>query len=101
MIIGDGVGSELTASAKMVLESINDGNSKIKFRIKEADAGDNALNKFGKALPDFSLDIIKKSDVCLKGPVGETAADVVIVLRRIFDLYANVRPAKSYPICRL
>ncbi|HYZ51182.1 MAG TPA: isocitrate/isopropylmalate dehydrogenase family protein, partial [Nitrososphaeraceae archaeon] len=81
----------------MVLESINDNNSKIKFKIKEVDAGDNSLNKFGKALPDFSLDIIKKSDVCLKGPVGETAADVVIVLRRIFDLYANIRPAKSYP----
>lgn len=97
MIIGDGIGSELTASAKMVLESINDNNSKIKFSINEVDAGDNAFKRFGKALPDFSLDTIKKSDVCLKGPVGETAADVVIVLRRIFDLYANVRPAKSYP----
>ena len=97
LIIGDGIGSELTASAKMVLESINDNYSKIKFKISEVDAGDNAFNRFGKALPDFSLDTIKKSDVCLKGPVGETAADVVIVLRRMFDLYANVRPAKSYP----
>jgi 3-isopropylmalate dehydrogenase len=33
----------------------------------------------------------------LKGPVGETAADVIIVLRHMFDLYANIRPAKSYP----
>jgi 3-isopropylmalate dehydrogenase len=33
----------------------------------------------------------------LKGPVGESAADVIIVLRRIFDLYVNIRPAKSYP----
>jgi 3-isopropylmalate dehydrogenase len=65
--------------------------------IKEVDAGDNALIKFGKALPDFSIDAIKKSDVCLKGPIGETAADVIIVLRRMFDLYANIRPAKSYP----
>ena len=97
MIIGDGIGSELTASAKTVLESINDNSSKIKFMIKEVDAGDNALIKFGKALPDFSVDIIKKSDVCLKGPVGETAADVIIVLRHMFDLYANIRPAKSFP----
>ncbi|MFL6453085.1 MAG: isocitrate/isopropylmalate dehydrogenase family protein [Nitrososphaeraceae archaeon] len=97
LIIGDGIGSELTASAKTVLESINDNSSKIKFMIKEVDAGDNALIKFGKALPDFSVDIIKKSDVCLKGPVGETAADVIIILRRMFDLYANIRPAKSYP----
>ena len=97
LIIGDGIGSELTTSAKTVLESINDNSGKIKFMIKDVDAGDNALNKFGKALPDFSLDVIKKSDVCLKGPVGETAADVIIVLRRIFDLYANIRPAKSFP----
>ncbi|MFL6328818.1 MAG: isocitrate/isopropylmalate dehydrogenase family protein [Nitrososphaeraceae archaeon] len=97
LIIGDGIGSELTASAKTVLESINDNSSKIKFMIKEVDAGDDALIKFGKALPDFSVDIIKKSDVCLKGPVGETAADVIIVLRHMFDLYANIRPAKSYP----
>ncbi|MFL6349311.1 MAG: isocitrate/isopropylmalate family dehydrogenase, partial [Nitrososphaeraceae archaeon] len=97
LIIGDGIGSELTASARTVLESINDNSSKTKFVIKEVDAGDNALIKFGKALPDFSIDIIKKSDVCLKGPVGETAADVIIVLRRMFDLYANIRPAKSYP----
>ncbi|MFL6407897.1 MAG: isocitrate/isopropylmalate family dehydrogenase, partial [Nitrososphaeraceae archaeon] len=96
LIIGDGIGSELTASTKTVLESINDNSSKIKFMIKEVDAGDNALIKFGKALPYFCLDIIKKSDVCLKGPVGETAADVIIVLRHTFDLYANIRPAKSY-----
>ena len=97
LITGDGIGSELTASAKAVLESINDNSTKTKFVIKEVDAGDNALIKYRKALPDFSIDIIKKSDVCLKGPVGETAADVIIVLRRMFDLYANIRPAKSYP----
>ena len=97
LIIGDGIGYELTTSAKTVLEVINDNSRKIKFIIKEVEAGDNALNKFGKALPDFSLDVIKKSDVCLKGPIGETAADVIIVLRRMFDLYANIRPAKSFP----
>ncbi len=37
------------------------------------------------------------TDACLKGPVGECAADVIIVLRRTLDLYANIRPAKSYP----
>ena len=50
-----------------------------------------------KLLPDFTLETIKKSDACLKAPVGESAADVIIVLRRLFDLYANVRPAKSFP----
>ena len=44
-------------------------------------AGDKALEQTGKALPDETVEIIKKSDVCLKAPVGESAADVIVVLR--------------------
>ena len=33
----------------------------------------------------------------MKAPVGESAADVIVVLRRLLNLYANIRPAKSYP----
>jgi 3-isopropylmalate dehydrogenase len=69
----------------------------VKLIINEADAGDVALAKHGNALPDFSIDVIRRSQACLKGPVGESAADVIIVLRRLFQLYANIRPAKSYP----
>jgi len=96
LIPGDGIGPELMNSALMLLESIND-NSSIKFTLNKVDAGDYALSQFGQALPDFTLDTIKKSDACLKAPVGESAADVIIVLRRLFDLYANVRPTKSFP----
>jgi 3-isopropylmalate dehydrogenase len=80
----------------MLLESMSE-SCEIKFNIVEVEAGDNALAKYSKALPDFSFDSIKKSDVCLKAPVGEHAADVILVLRRYFELYANIRPAKSYP----
>lgn len=96
LVRGDGIGPELTSSARTILETIND-NSKIKFDIKEVEAGDAALSRYGKALPDFSADIIRRSQVCLKGPVGESAADVIVVLRHELDLFANVRPAKSYP----
>ena len=96
LIPGDGIGPELMTSAKMLLEYMNDKTS-VKFSLTEVEAGDYALAKFGKALPDFTLDAIKKSDACLKAPVGESAADVIIVLRRLFDLYANIRPAKSFP----
>jgi 3-isopropylmalate dehydrogenase len=96
LINGDGIGPDLASSAKTILESIND-NSKTKFTIDEISAGDNAISKFGKALPDSAVAKIKKSDACLKGPVGESAADVIIVLRQMFDLYANVRPSKSFP----
>jgi 3-isopropylmalate dehydrogenase len=96
LIRGDGIGPELTAAAKNLLEAISD-NSQTKFDIHELESGDSALAKYGRALPDSAVGIIKKSQACLKGPVGETAADVIIVLRKMFDLYANIRPAKSYP----
>jgi 3-isopropylmalate dehydrogenase len=51
----------------------------------------------GEALPEKSLETIKKSDCCLKGPIGQSAYDVIIRLRQQLDLYANVRPAKSFP----
>lgn len=96
MIRGDGIGPEQTESAKRILETISDKSS-TKLTINEVEAGDGALKRLGKALPESSVEVICKSQACLKAPVGESAADVIIVLRRMFDLYANVRPAKSYP----
>jgi len=96
LVNGDGIGPDLANSGRILLEKISDFSG-IKLEIVNVEAGDNALIKYDKALPDFSFDSIKKSDVCLKAPVGEHAADVILVLRRYFDLYANIRPAKSYP----
>jgi 3-isopropylmalate dehydrogenase len=96
LVAGDGIGPELAHSANLLLESIS-SNSNAKFDIQNIDAGDEAKTRFGKALPDHALDLIKKSDACLKAPVGESAADVVLVLRQTMDLYANVRPVKSFP----
>ncbi|WP_337862696.1 isocitrate/isopropylmalate dehydrogenase family protein [Nitrososphaera sp.] len=97
LITGDGIGPEQAAAAKKILETISDRSQSTRLAIKEVEAGDGALKKYGAALPDFTVQTIKGSQACLKGPVGESAADVIIVLRRMFDLYANVRPAKSYP----
>lgn len=96
LITGDGIGPEISESVIEVLHTINDKLG-FKLEIKTLDAGDGALKKTGKALPESTLETIKRSDVCLKAPVGENAADVIIVLRRGLDLYANIRPAKSYP----
>ena len=96
LITGDGIGPELSNSATSVLETIHDKYD-LKFDITKLLAGDKALAETGKALPDETLETIKNSDVCLKAPVGESAADVIVVLRRLLDLYANIRPAKSYP----
>jgi 3-isopropylmalate dehydrogenase len=61
------------------------------------EAGDRALKEHGEALSQESFNIIEKSDCCLKGPVGQSAYDVIIRLRRDLDLYANIRPAKPLP----
>ena len=96
LITGDGIGPEISESVIKVLETIND-KLDLKIKIEKLEAGDNTLKKTGKALPESTLESVKKSNACLKAPVGESAADVIIVLRRMLNLYANIRPAKSYP----
>ena len=96
LITGDGIGPELSDSAISVLNTIQEKYG-IEFEISKLVAGDKALEQTGKALPDDVVETIKNSDVCLKAPVGESAADVIVVLRRMLDLYANIRPSKSYP----
>jgi 3-isopropylmalate dehydrogenase len=96
LIPGDGIGPELTEATLKVLEAAAQKFS-LKLVIVEADAGDACFQKRGVALPEESLEKIKTSHACLKGPVGETAADVIVKLRLMFDLYANLRPIKAYP----
>ncbi len=93
---GDGIGPELTEATLKVLDAVQQKFS-IKLNMIQAEAGDTCLKNRGAALPEDSLKIIKESHACLKGPVGETAADVIVRLRLMFDLYANVRPLKAYP----
>jgi 3-isopropylmalate dehydrogenase len=96
LITGDGIGPELSESAISVLNTIHD-KLDLKFDVTKLSAGDKTLSETGKALPDGTVESIKQSDACMKAPVGESAADVIVVLRRMLDLYANIRPAKSYP----
>ncbi len=96
LIPGDGIGPELTEATLKVLDS---AQKKFNLNLKmiKAEAGDACKARRGVPLPDDSVQKIKDSDACLKGPVGETAADVVVKLRLMFDLFANLRPLKAYP----
>ena len=96
LIPGDGIGPELAASARAVLDAAC-GRFGVEMRVREYEAGDAALERTGRALPDEAFEGVRRSDACLKAPVGESAADVIVALRRRLGLYANVRPAKSYP----
>ncbi len=93
---GDGIGPEQTAATLKVLKAVMESTN-LEMEFVEAEGGDETLKRRGEALPQDSIDIIKSSDACLKGPVGESAADVIVKLRILFDLYANLRPIKSYP----
>lgn len=96
VIPGDGIGPEQTDATLQVLKTVQEKyDLNIKTIIKEA--GDRCKELTGSALPADTLETIKNSHTCLKGPVGETAAEVIVKLRRILDLYANIRPIKSYP----
>jgi len=91
VIPGDGIGNEVMDSAMKVLEHLD-----LPFKYTWLEAGDLALKKFGKALPDETLQEVKKCDAVLFGAAGETAADVIVRLRMELDTFANVRPAKSF-----
>jgi len=96
LIPGDGIGPEITEATLKVLDAVQKRfNVSLDFTTLEA--GDACFEKRGVALPEETLEAIKKSHVCLKGPVGETAADVIVKLRITLDLYANIRPIKAYP----
>jgi isocitrate dehydrogenase (NAD+) len=69
-----------------------------------ADAGMAALEKHGELLPAATMESISRNRIALKSPlttpVGEGFSSINVELRRRFDLYANVRPAKSFPNTR-
>ena len=96
VIRGDGIGPELTDATMKVLDAVQQKFG-LKLKMIEAEAGDICCEKRGVPLPEDSVQKINDSHACLKGPVGETAADVIVKLRLMFDLYANLRPIKAYP----
>jgi len=93
---GDGIGPEQFKATKLVIDRVV-SVLKIPIRIRIVEAGDSAYYKYGKALPDDTLKAVYSSHACLKGPMGERAADVIVRLRQDLDLFVNLRPAKTYP----
>ncbi|WP_149194132.1 isocitrate dehydrogenase [Luteimonas suaedae] len=96
VIRGDGIGPEIMDATLHVLDSMQLG-----LRYEDADAGLMALEKHGELLPAATLESIRRNGIALKSPlttpVGEGFSSINVALRRHFDLYANVRPAKSFP----
>tara|TARA_B100000949_G_C14254139_1_gene439633 strand:+ start:565 stop:1590 length:1026 start_codon:yes stop_codon:yes gene_type:complete len=93
---GDGIGPEISQVAESVINTIAKKNN-IEINIQNVQGGDSSLSKNGIALPEETIALIKESDACLKGPVGESAMDVIVKLRQMFDLYVNLRPIVNLP----
>ena len=96
LIPGDGIGPEVTEATRRILEA-----SGVAFQWELAYAGAEVLDKYGTPLPDSVLESIRKTQVALKGPVttpvGTGFRSVNVALRKSLDLYACVRPCKTYP----
>jgi len=94
LIPGDGIGPEICRAAIRVIEATD---VKVEWDVHEA--GMNAIEKYKDPLPHEVIDSIAKNKVALKGPlttpIGTGFRSVNVALRKEFDLYANVRPAKS------
>jgi isocitrate dehydrogenase (NAD+) len=96
LIPGDGIGPEIAAAAKDVLEATGLG-----FTWDEQVAGEATLQSEGNPLPDRVIASIRRTRVALKGPittpVGTGFRSVNVALRQALTLYANVRPARTIP----
>lgn len=95
LIPGDGTGPEITVATRRVLEATG-----VQFEWDVRQAGAEMLEKHGTVLPDDVIESIKHTKVGLKGPVttpvGKGQRSANVSLRKKLDLYANIRPAKTY-----
>lgn len=96
LLEGDGIGPEISAASVAVLEALKDRFG-VDFEVRKVPAGDRCKAERGEALPDSSIAAIKDSDACFKAPVGDTAAETIVRLRQMLNLYANIRPSKTLP----
>jgi isocitrate dehydrogenase (NAD+) len=94
LLPGDGIGPEITAATLKVLDATG-----VSFAWDRQLGGVGALEATGDPLPEATLASIRKTRLALKGPlttpIGEGFRSVNVGLRREFELFANVRPAKT------
>ena len=98
---GDGIGPEITEATVKVLEAVEEGAS-FRLDLKYGEAGFHCIEKLGTNLPEETVELLRGTDACLKGPMTtpeEAGAPVsaAVKIRKIFGLYANVRPCRTFP----
>lgn len=93
VISGDGIGNEVMDACEHLLDKLD-----LNFSFKYGEAGFDCFNKNGTTLPEETLKIAKKSDATLFGASTSTPGEPspIINLRKQLNVYANLRPIKSY-----
>jgi isocitrate dehydrogenase (NAD+) len=95
LIPGDGIGPSIVEAATKVIEATG-----VEIQWETTAAGLAAIDHFKDPLPQSTIDSIQKNKVALKGPLttlaGKGFRSVNVALRKEFDLYINLRPAKSF-----
>lgn len=95
LIKGDGIGPSIMEAAVKVIEA-----SGVQVEWEECLAGNAAFEKLHTPLPDETLESIEKTRIVFKGPLttqlGKGFRSINVALRQEFDLYSNIRPAKSW-----
>ena len=95
LIPGDGTGPEICEATRRAIEATG-----VDIRWEIHDIGVPAIAKHGTPFPQSALDSVRRNKVALKGPLttelGTGFRSVNVALRKEFDLYANLRPAKTY-----
>src|SRR3982751_2929795 len=95
LIAGDGIGPEVVNAAVDVIQAAG-----AKLQWERTAAGASAVATHGTPIPAETLESIRRNKLALKGPlatpIGEGFRSVNVALRKEFDLYANVRPARSF-----
>ena len=96
LIRGDGIGPEVIGASLEVLDALG-----CTFTWDEQLAGTDAIAKTGSPLPPPTLESIRRTKMCFKGPLATPSGggykSVNVTLRQELDLFANVRPAKTIP----
>jgi 3-isopropylmalate dehydrogenase len=102
---GDGIGPEIVEATLQILEAATRRDARVRFEWIPLPMGWEAIRATGSALPESAIETLEKCDAWILGPHDSVSYPPALretlnpsgVLRKRFDLYANLRPARAYP----
>src|SRR5437899_6627074 len=98
---GDGIGPEVVDATLKVLDAVQKVEN-VRLEYVMGEAGFNCIEKYGTNLPPQTVELIRKTEPCWKGPMRTpeepgSPRSVAVTLGTTFDLYATVRPPRTQP----